>query len=169
VVAGMKFVLIDRILDLEPPERITCCKGLTLAEEYLADHFPTFPVMPGVLMVEALVQSAGWLVRASTDFAASMILLSEARNVTYKSFVTPGHVLELEVKTRKIEPDASQFDCLGRCDGKEMVKARLKLRHFNLVDENPALAEVDARLIRQARSQFELLGGTRALRSAVRS
>jgi 3-hydroxyacyl-[acyl-carrier-protein] dehydratase len=165
----MKFVLIDRILELAPPERIVTRKALTLAEEYLADHFPTFPVMPGVLMVEAAVQSAAWLVRASTDFACSMILLSEARNVTYKSFVAPGHVLQLEVKARKIENDASQFDCLGTCDDRDMVKARIRLRHFNLSDENPALAEVDARLIGQARQQFELLGGTRLMESAVRS
>ena len=49
----MKFVLIDRILELAPPQRIVTCKGLTLAEEYLADHFPAFPVMPGVLPTPA--------------------------------------------------------------------------------------------------------------------
>lgn len=165
----MKFVLIDRILELDPPERIVSCKALTLAEEYLADHFPTFPVMPGVLMVEAAVQSAAWLVRASTDFACSMILLSEARNVTYKSFVAPGHVLRLEVTACTIESASSQFDCRGTCDDREMVKARIRLRHFNLSDQNPALAEADARLIKHARSQFELLGGTRLLASSARS
>jgi len=163
----MKFVLIDRILELDPPRRIVSCKGLTLAEEYLADHFPTFPVMPGVLMVEALVQSAGWLVRASTDFASSVILLAEARNVTYKSFVAPGHVLQLEVETRALEADGSEFDCRGTCDGRDMVKARLRLRHFCLSDENPALAPVDARLIAQAQAQFGLLGGAKLLASAT--
>ncbi len=58
----MKFLLVDRIESIQPGQRIVTTKALTLAEEYLADHFPAFPVMPGVLMLEALVQSAAWLV-----------------------------------------------------------------------------------------------------------
>ena len=50
----MRFSLIDRITDIKPNESITAVKALTLAEEYLADHFPAFPVLPGVLMVEAI-------------------------------------------------------------------------------------------------------------------
>lgn len=165
----MKFVLVDRILEIQPGERIVTCKALTLAEEYLADHFPAFPVMPGVLMVEASVQSAAWLVRVATGFSKSLILLNEARNVTYKSFVAPGHTLMLTVTARSIEPDQSEFDCRGSCDGQEMVKARIKLRHANLADQDAALAETDARLIAHARKQFELLGGTKLLETAVAS
>ena len=65
----MRFLLIDRITELEPQKSITAVKNLSLAEEYLADHFPGFPVMPGVLMLETLVQAGGWLIRHSEDFA----------------------------------------------------------------------------------------------------
>ena len=58
----MRFILLDRVRELEAGKRIVAEKALSLAEEYLADHFPTFPVLPGVLMVEALVQSAAMLV-----------------------------------------------------------------------------------------------------------
>jgi len=160
----MKFVLVDRICELEPGRRILASKALTLAEEYLADHFPTFPVMPGVLMVEAMVQSAAWLVRATENFAHSMILLKEARNVTYKSFVTPGGSLELDVRADRIDPEQSTFQGIGRCNGQEVVKARFTLRHFNLADEQPSLATTDEKLIAQARSQFVLLGGPEAAR-----
>jgi 3-hydroxyacyl-[acyl-carrier-protein] dehydratase len=163
----MKFLLVDRILELEPPRRIVTCKALTLAEEYLADHFPTFPVMPGVLMVEAMVQASAWLVRASTDFAASVILLKEARNVTYKSFVAPGQLLKIEVIARSLEPDSSEFDCRGTCNDREMVKARLRLRHFNLGQERPSLAALDAGLIERARGQFAILGGKALVESVV--
>ncbi|MAF57059.1 MAG: hypothetical protein CMK03_03890 [Ponticaulis sp.] len=67
----MKFHLVDRIESLEPGRRIVTIKALSLAEEYLADHFPAFPVLPGVMMIEALVQSAAWLVRVEQDFARS--------------------------------------------------------------------------------------------------
>src|SRR6185312_11374358 len=61
--AVMRFHLIDRILELEPGKRIRMVKNLTLGEEYLADHFPTFPVMPGVLMLQTLVEGSAWLLR----------------------------------------------------------------------------------------------------------
>ncbi|MHC4383289.1 MAG: hotdog family protein [Planctomycetota bacterium] len=63
----MKFNLLDTILD-QSPDRIVAIKHVSLAEEYLADHFPTFPVLPGVMMVETMVQAAR---RMLADSAAS--------------------------------------------------------------------------------------------------
>jgi 3-hydroxyacyl-[acyl-carrier-protein] dehydratase len=153
----MKFVLIDRITELVPGQRIEAVKALTLAEEYLGDHFPTFPVMPGVLIVQALIEASSWLVRATEDYAHSMLLLAEARNVTYKNFVTPGQTLEVSVEAKSIEPDTSKFVGLGHCGQTEMVKAHWTLRHFNLADEDPTLADLDQRLISSARQQMALL------------
>jgi len=153
----MKFVLVDRITELVPGERICAVKALSLAEEYLADHFPRFPVMPGVLMIEALVQASAWLVRSTEDFAHSMLLMSEAKNVTYKSFVSPGRVFEIEVKAKKIGSDSSSFVGTGRCGETEMVKAHWSLRHFNLSDEDPSRKELDKKLIASARQQMDLL------------
>ncbi len=162
----MKFILVDRILTLEPPTRITTSKSLTLAEEYLADHFPTFPVMPGVLMLEAMVQSAAWLVRATQDFSHSMVVLEEAKNINYKSFVAPGQVLEVTAEAISIEEKSSEFKAFGRRGDEETVKARLKLRHYNLADECPEMAETDERLTADLRRRFELLGGPSAMKSA---
>ncbi len=156
----MKFTLIDRITELVPGERISAIKAVSLAEEYLRDHFPTFPVLPGVLMIEAMVQASMHLVRASEDFAHSLLVLGEARNVTYKSFVAPGRVLEVSVQAKKIERDVSQFVGVGRCGDQEMVKAHWSLRHLNLADSDPALAEIDQKLIASARQQMSLLRPT---------
>ncbi|RIK66661.1 MAG: beta-hydroxyacyl-ACP dehydratase [Planctomycetota bacterium] len=159
----MKFILIDRILSLAPPSRIVTRKNLTLAEEYLADHFPTFPVMPGVMMLEAMVQSAAWLVRATQDFTKSMVVLEEAKNINYKSFVAPGRTLEVVAEAVEITEHGSDFKAFGRSDGEEMVKARLKLRHYNLAEKNRSLADIDEKLIAHARKTFELIGGPAAM------
>ncbi len=153
----MKFVLIDRITELVPGQRIVAVKALSLAEEYLADHFPRFPVLPGVLMIEALVQASAWLVRATEDFAHSMLLLADARNVTYKSFVSPGQLLEISVELKELGEKTSRFTGAGRCGATEMVKAHWSLRHFNLADEDPAMRALDERLIASARQQMALL------------
>src|SRR5713101_7600221 len=89
----MRFNLVDRILEVEPGQRIRIVKNLTLGEEYLADHFPTFPVMPGVLMLQTLVEASAWLIRLTEDFRHSVVVLREARNVKYGSFMEPGRSL----------------------------------------------------------------------------
>ncbi len=155
----MKFILVDRITELIPGRRICTVKSLTLSEEYLGDHFRTFPVMPGVLMLECMAQSAGWLVRASQDFAHSLVWLASAKNVTYKSFITPGGVLKMGVDCKHMGPDHSEFVGRGYCGEQEMVKAGITLQHVNLADQNAGLESVDRRLIAHARAQFALIGG----------
>ena len=83
----MRFILLDNVTEIIPGQKIQAVKALSLAEEYLGDHFPNFPVLPGVLILEAMVQTAAMLVRVTNDFSHSMIVLSEARNVKYRSFV----------------------------------------------------------------------------------
>ncbi|MFQ5430079.1 MAG: 3-hydroxyacyl-ACP dehydratase FabZ family protein [Phycisphaerae bacterium] len=163
----MKFILLDRIVSIEVPSRIVATKSLTLAEEYLADHFPTFPVMPGVLMLEAMVQTAAWLVRVSQDYARSMVVLAEAKNVNYKSFIAPGRALEVTAEAVRIDEASSEFKAFGRCGEEEIVKARLKLRHYNLAETNPKLEETDRKLVADLRQRFELLGGPAALKMAA--
>lgn len=153
----MKFVLVDRIVELEPGRRIVARKAVSLAEEYLAYHFPAFPVLPGVLMLEALVQTAAWLVRAGLDFAPSLVLLKEARNVTYKSFVAPGQVLTLEAVCLGLEPGQSTFTGRGHVDGREIVKGRLVLRHLTLAGTGAGDADLDDRLRVHQRDLFKLL------------
>jgi 3-hydroxyacyl-[acyl-carrier-protein] dehydratase len=157
----LKFILIDRILELEAPQRIVASKALSLAEEYLADHFPRFPVLPGVLMLEALVQASAWVVRAGLDFAPALVVLKEARNVTYKSFLPPGRVLRVESVCKELNPAQSEFVASGTLEGREIVKARLTLRHLNLADSDPALAPVDGEIRRRMRALFELLSPAR--------
>ena len=141
----MRFLLIDRITELEPQKSITALKNLSLAEEYLADHFPGFPVMPGVLMLETLIQAGAWLIRHAEDFAHSTIMLKEVRAIRYNSFVTPGNSLIVKMAVRKREGSIWDFNGTGTVNGGDSaVSAKLTLEAFNLSDRNPALADSDA-------------------------
>lgn len=155
----MKFILLDRVVDVTPGERLVAEKSLSLAEEYLADHFPLFPVMPGVLMLEAMVEAAAWLVRETEDFAHSLVTLDTVKTATYKSFLKPGDTLRIEVSAKRIEADTSEFAGVGTRDETEVLRSRFVLRQANLRDNDPRLASVDAAMIADARARWALLLG----------
>ena len=162
----MKFLLVDRIESIEPGKRIVTTKALTLAEEYLADHFPAFPVMPGVLMLEALVQSAAWLVRLEQKFAKSIVVLASARNVRYANFVQPGRKLRCELDAMSIDENGAKFKGTGWIDDAQAVGARLELKCFNLAERGGYLGDADEAIVRDLKKQFELVGGPAALTAA---
>ena len=126
----MRFTLLDRITHLEPGKSIEAVKNLSLSEEYLADHFPLFPVMPGVLMLEAMTQCGAWLVRASEDFVHSMVVLAEARAVKYADFVRPGQTLTVTAEILSHDAHETKLKAQGSVDGNVSVSARLVLRRL---------------------------------------
>ncbi|MBX6315402.1 MAG: beta-hydroxyacyl-ACP dehydratase [Isosphaeraceae bacterium] len=153
----MRFVLIDRILDLEPGRSLVAVKNLSLAEEYLADHFPGFPVMPGVLMLEALAQAGAWLIRDLEDFAHSVIVLRSARTIKYGSFVEPGRQLELRVELVEHGERETSFKGKGVIDGQVMVQGRFTLARYNLRERNPVLHHTDAAIVAHLRDLYATL------------
>ncbi len=164
---AMRFILIDRIDELEPNVSIRAVKALSMGEEYLKDHFPRFPVMPGVLMLEAMYQASAWRVRKSEDFAHSIVLLKEARNVKPKRFVQPGDVLALTAEIVKQDERLTWLKTSGTVDGTLAVSARLVLERFNLADRQPTRASVDAYTRRKLREEFEVLYQPSALPEKV--
>jgi 3-hydroxyacyl-[acyl-carrier-protein] dehydratase len=98
----MHFCLVDAVLE-QAPGRIVTVKQVSAAEEYLQDHFPTFPVLPGVMMVEAMVQAARLL--AESDGLGRRLVLGSAKGIKYGAMVRPGERLRVEV-TRHGEPAA---------------------------------------------------------------
>lgn len=161
----MQFHLIDRITALEPGKRIEAVKALSMGEEYLRDHFPRFPVMPGVLMLEAMYQASAWLVHVTTDFRCSAVVLKEARNVKYAEFVEPGQTLELTSEVLKQEGNLTTFKASGSVQGRQSVSARLVLDHYNWSDRRPERRVCDAYAHSWYRRHFEDLYGTRLLAS----
>lgn len=156
----MRFHLVDRILELHPSQRIITVKNLTLGEEYLADHFPSFPVLPGVLMLEAMVQSAAWLMRASSDFRHSVIVLREARGIKYGSFLEPGQQLKITIEAvGALAPGAEQatFKGSGEREGTNVVSGRLTLACYNLADKALGQKALDEQIILGYRQEFARL------------
>lgn len=152
----MKFNLIDRI-EVLTQTRIVAAKHVSLAEEYLADHFPTFPVLPGVMMIEAVTQAAGWLLHHRRQFACSVVVLKEARNVKYGRFVAPGDVLKVDIEYVKDTPAGAQFKATGFVGQSQAIAARIELAYFNLVDKQAASAAVDEQLKAHTQARWEIL------------
>jgi 3-hydroxyacyl-[acyl-carrier-protein] dehydratase len=161
----MRFWLLDRISSFEPDTELTAVKNVSLAEEYLADHFPEFPVLPGVFMLEVATQAAAWLVRLSENFAHSIVVLHEARSVKYADFVTPGHSLVMRVEQQKSDERHVHFRFEGEVEGRVSVSGRLILERYNLADADPTQAGLDARMIACQRSTAAIL--TRGLDAAA--
>jgi 3-hydroxyacyl-[acyl-carrier-protein] dehydratase len=166
----MRFVLIDRITELQSGHSLVAAKNLSLAEEYLADHFPGFPVMPGVLMLEALTQAGAWLIREMEDFAHSIVILKQAKTIKYGSFVEPGRQLQLRVELTAHGERESTFKGVGVIDGQEMVKGRFVLTRYNLRERDPGLHVTDAQIVAGLRDLYATLRkGSVGARAIVRN
>ena len=123
----MHFQLIDQVLE-QDDQRIVAVKAVTSAEEYLRDHFPGFPVLPGVMMLETLVQAARTLIRRvdgpPTD---GHLVVSEVRNLRYAAMVRPGQHLQVEVLLRKRTDEGLEFQGTGTVDQQVAVQGRFRL------------------------------------------
>jgi len=162
----MRFNLVDRILDVEPGKRIRIVKNLTLGEEYLADHFPTFPVMPGVLMLETLVEAGAWLLRITEDFRHSVIVLREAKNVKYGNFMEPGKSLVVTAELGELDNAQATIKGKGEMEGASCVSARVVLTRYNLRDRNPAWQTIDQKITDHYRQLYGVLAGEMSVKTA---
>src|SRR5690606_26329847 len=98
-------------------------------------HFPHFPVMPGVMMLEATYQAAMWMVRTGEDFAHPLVLLREARSVKFADFLAPGETLEIVAETLREEGPRVTVKAQARKEGRTTVSARLILERCTIAAE----------------------------------
>jgi 3-hydroxyacyl-[acyl-carrier-protein] dehydratase len=153
----MQFSLIDRILELEEGSHIKAMKTLSMAEEYLKDHFPRFPCMPGVLMVESMFQAAAWLIRKSENFTNSMVVLKEIRNLKCADFVAPGQSLFVTAEIIKQDETTTTLKAQGTVNDNLAVAGRLIVERFNLADRHPAREITDNYLRIKLQRQYSVL------------
>jgi 3-hydroxyacyl-[acyl-carrier-protein] dehydratase len=113
--------------------------------------------MPGVLMLETLVEAGAWLLRLSDDFRHSVIALREAKNVKFGSFMEPGRQMAVTVELSEQGDGWATLKGKGESDGQQTVSAKLTLARYNLADRDPAWKETDERLVRHWRGLCNLL------------
>ncbi len=120
------FVLIDRVIECEPRKAIVALKNVSYNEPFFPGHFPHHPVMPGVLIVEALAQAAGVLALASLSTqpeANAAVYLAGVDNARFKKPVVPGDQLILEVSYQREKGRVWKFSGEAKVDDKTVAGA----------------------------------------------
>jgi len=120
------FLLVDRVVEVEVGKRIVAVKNVTVNEPFFAGHFPGHPIMPGVLLCEAVVQAGGILARLTTadldDGAQVLAVLASLDRVRFRQQVTPGDQLRLEVETVRRRGAFWKMRGAARVDGKTVAE-----------------------------------------------
>lgn len=152
----MRCLLVDKIISYEKGKRITGIKNVTMSENFLQDHFPGFPVMPGMLQLEAVLQLASWLMFATTDFTRKLSLVS-IKAIKFKDFIVPGDQMRLGLDI------ASCDDERVVCNAKIFVGDTLKteIRQIQLSYVN--VEDIEDPL--KAKAHFDFITGSAPLGS----
>ena len=118
-------LFMDKVDELNPGESIVCTKNVTINEEFFQGHFPQYPVMPGVLIMEALAQAAGVLELSKPENKGKLVFYAGMDNVKYKKQVTPGDQLVLHAKFIKRRGPIAVVEAEATVDGKLAAKGTL--------------------------------------------
>jgi len=121
------FLLVDRVLELEANKRILAVKNVSINEPFFQGHFPGHPVMPGVLVLEALAQAGGLLTQLSASGVDAgdekLFYLVKIDNARFARMVVPGDQLMLEVKLKRVIRNMAMYECSASVDGKQVASA----------------------------------------------
>ncbi len=126
------FLLIDEVTELEPGKRVVARKLVREDEWYLSGHFPGQPVMPGVLMVEALAQAGAVAVLSEEENRGKLVLFAGIDKLRFKRIVQPGDRLELTCEVEKVKGPVGRGQAMATVDGELAVRGTLT---FAVADE----------------------------------
>jgi 3-hydroxyacyl-[acyl-carrier-protein] dehydratase len=122
------FLLVDRVLSFEPHKRLTAIKNVTINEPFFQGHFPGHPVMPGVLIIEALAQASGVLTQLSDGGPSvdkPVYYLVKVDKARFSRIVVPGDQLELHVEQKRMLKRMGLYDCRATVAGEEVASAEI--------------------------------------------
>jgi 3-hydroxyacyl-[acyl-carrier-protein] dehydratase len=127
----MRFLLVDAIESHEPGQAISGVKNVTMSEDFFTHHFPGVPVMPGLLLVEAMVQLARWMIIAESGYLTSGLLAS-IEQVKFREYVAPGEQVLLHLDVLASDDVGRHFRGTAQVGGKDRVIAAFALRDVPL-------------------------------------
>jgi 3-hydroxyacyl-[acyl-carrier-protein] dehydratase len=120
------FLLVDRVVELEPRQRVVAFKNVTINEPFFQGHFPGAPVMPGVLIIEALAQSAAVLILLEVeDRASKLVYFTGIDECRFRRPVVPGDQLRLELEVTRLRPHAAKMRARATVEGELAAEAML--------------------------------------------
>ena len=127
------FLLVDRVLELEPKKRVKAVKNVTINEEFFMGHFPGHPIMPGVLITEALAQAGCIMMMEETDgnMAGKIPLLMGLNNFKFRKPVFPGDQIIMDVEALKIRKNFGKIKCSAKVDNELVAEGEIV---FGLAD-----------------------------------
>lgn len=121
------FLMVDRVVELEPGVRAVALKAVTANEPQFTGHFPERPIMPGVLMVEALAQTAGIAVVTLPEYAGKLGLFAGIDDCRFKRMVQPGDTLRLEATVERLRGMFGRVKGVASVDGEVAVEATVSI------------------------------------------
>jgi 3-hydroxyacyl-[acyl-carrier-protein] dehydratase len=120
----MRFLLVDEIVELVPGRSIRAIKRIAPDEDYFADHFPGFPVVPGVLLTEMMAQAAGKCLVAE-DVSRGRPMLAQIKSATFRDWVGPGRTVTLLAEIKSSRPQFATAACRAEVDGALVASAEV--------------------------------------------
>lgn len=120
------FILVDRVLEVEPGKRLTALKNVTINEPFFTGHFPEQPIMPGVLILESMAQASALLAALSFETERRVLhLFAGIDKARFKRKVQPGDQLHLEIELTKTRKEIRKVNAIARVDGELVCSAEL--------------------------------------------
>ena len=135
------FLLVDRILALEPGKRAVGLKNITFNEPFFQGHFPQRAIMPGVMIIEVMAQIGGVMILSVEEHQGKLAYIGTVDGAKFRKPVVPGDTLEVEVELLRLRGNAGKVKCIARVGGEEVAEAEIM---FALVMPLPPVSAASA-------------------------